>query len=134
MKVRQSIQAISLICLLVSCENKKTDTLTVQPEIKEIKEIYGEWILTNNLDEDTLIFKKQSVLNSNDTWLKQFSFQSDQLNFSYLKKVPTCGNGIITIDSSNWKYDENSIEIYLKAQTINEKLIHHVKYQQMKSF
>jgi hypothetical protein len=140
MKTR--IQYYFIVLLFFGCTSKDSETIgkdseTIgrhsqkdKPHIKDKSELIGNWILTSGFTDKKLTFLKENYIDTNEQWLKQFTFKPNELTFNYLKTFPRCGNGLVSIDSCFWKIKDDKIELFLAGHEIEYKFINHGLYHQ----
>lgn len=129
------IQYCFILLLFFGCTSKGSETveqeiLKDKPHIKRKSELLGNWILTSGFSDNQLTFLKEDFIDTNEQWLKQFTFKPNELSFKYLKTVPRCGNGIVSIDSCFWKIKGDKIELFIAGHEIDYKFIIHGLYHQ----
>lgn len=121
--LRTRIQYYFIVLIFFGCTSKSSKTVCQEspqdkPHKKGKSELKGNWILTSGFSDWKLTFLKEDFIDTNEQWLKQFTFKPYELLFKYLKTFPRCGNGIVSIDSCFWKIKDDKIELYLPGHEV----------------
>lgn len=67
----------------------------------------GEWLLTSNLFDSLLTFKRVELSDSSVIFGKKFSFEEGSLKYDDFNPVPSCGNGMFYMDTCHYKIKDN---------------------------
>lgn len=128
MKIRWLI-LIGTFLLLLGCsersevqltkENGKSGNSSSTPDVSLStsypESIEGEWLLTSELFDTLLTFKRIEWSDSSIVFGKKFTFEGDKLKFDNFNRVPTCGNGLLYIDSCAFQMQDTNFTFYIKG-------------------
>jgi hypothetical protein len=120
---------VSMFILIIGCKDKSevlltqnnensvespsiphTKISTVNPDSHE-----GEWLLTNEIFDSLLTFKRIEWSDSFIVYGKKFTFEGDKLKFDNFNPVQTCGNGLLYIDSCAYQMQDKNFTFYFKG-------------------
>lgn len=113
------------ILIISSC----TQDSSIESESSSF-DLNGKWILHNSTIFDSIInFRKETFVDSNSIWLKQFTFTDTTLSYEAIKTIRGCGNGIFYLDTIIYNRDNDSIYFSLKGgYTFGSKFLYEAKY------
>lgn len=96
--------------------NKDEDTFSTPTASESYPDSHeGEWLLTSNLFDSMLTFKRIELSDSSVVYGKKFTFEDNNLKYSDYNPVPTCGNGMFYIDSCNYQMQDKNFTFYFKG-------------------
>lgn len=135
MKIRWLI-IIGTLLLLLGCsdrseveltkENGKSGNSSSTPDVSlstsYSESIEGEWLLTSELFDTLLTFKRLELSDSSIVFGKKFTFEGEKLKFDKFNPVPTCGNGLLYIDSCAYQMQDTNFTFYFKGGHILESI------------
>ncbi|MCJ8292306.1 MAG: hypothetical protein HRT58_21080 [Crocinitomicaceae bacterium] len=126
---------VSVICclMLIGCNENLSETFDENSVSESSSIIDGNWILESSFSDDTLFFKRINQIDTNQQWLKQFTFEPNDVKFEYIRNTPRCGNGIISIDSTGCKINNSTIDLYLKGRSVDFKFASFNNYKIIES-
>ena len=89
----------------------------------------GEWLLTSNLFDSLLTFRRIIKSDSSIVFGKQFTFDRENLKFKHFNPVPSCGNGMFYMDSCAYFKEDELFTIFLKGgYMLESSFIFNAKY------
>ena len=125
-----SILTILISTLLFSCCQNSTKKRETQLESKsnEIAKKFEEktsstylnpfetsWLLTSGLFDSILSFKRIQLSDSSKKFGKKFIFNNGDLKFEQFNAVPSCGHGILYLDSCSYAEKNEIFTFYFKG-------------------
>jgi len=128
MRIKPSFIGL-IIFLLVGCkidsEKNKfvTNDLSIDPvthltkpqELTHPQNHEGEWLLTSNLFDSLLTFRRIELSDSLTVYGKKFTFEKETLKYEDFNPVPSSGNGMFYMDTCDYQMKDDDFIFYFKG-------------------
>ncbi|MDG1476157.1 MAG: hypothetical protein P8Q14_03350 [Vicingaceae bacterium] len=129
--------ALSNIIILItlffcSCNQKSTKNIVENVNSKEANnsnDLEGNWLVNTNLFDSTITFNRIESLDSSISYGSQFTFNKESLTYKGLNTTPSCGNGVLFIDSCAYEKTNQNFTLFLKGgYAIQSNFTYSAKY------